>query len=660
MRRHSAAILLAILMIAHVAYAQVWFQSGISGTSGSTSNYGASAEIQSIYQNSTNGSLGFWIGENLANGAFVQIGYEIVNQSAQYPSYCDLKSCSGTTYVAAGVPTWFWEYFPANSNDSAFYGGIGGDGTAGINGTFNKYAFKSNGNTWDFYFNNAQIGSVNLGTSSSGQNAPSALAEVADTTSNKFVMKVVQFKDVAFYNGNSFMQLPSAYSEIGYGADSDRTLRNPYGVQEIDHEINHFEVGSGLPVQDGMLLWQFGYSLNITSQYGNLTGSGNYSAYIPVTLRAPKAINLSSSVRELFVGWRGTGSGSYTGNASTTTVIMNSNIDETALWQKQYYLDVNGTYNGTRGAGWYNANSTATLHVIRNIVGIANGTRLVFAGWDNGASANSTTVLMNAPKNVTAYWSTQYFVNVTAQYVNTTGTGWYDQNSPANVSLKKSYVQTGSESRLAFLRWSNADSNASMQILVGRPMTLHAQFAQQYLVGLGAEDAYGTAMDNVTYYNISSNRVFNNSAYMFSGRMYNVEYIYYKNTVITVDYAFDVASPETISIKAPVYDVAVSARSMFGTPVNASVNATFKNGTSTLLHTGSNGVLMLHDVPYGYVTGYAKYFGMTQSINLAEGTGASLTFITPSLVIAILAGIAIIVAVSRISVHYRDRVVKRA
>jgi hypothetical protein len=284
----------------------------------------------------------------------------------------------------------------------------------------------------------------------------------------------------------------------------------------------------------------------------------------------------------------------------------------------------------------------------------------VFAGWSDGMQTNSTTVVMNAPKNMTVLWSTQYFVNVTSRYANTTGTGWYNRNSTANVSLNESSVKTGNESRLAFLEWSNDNANTSMQIVVDRPMALNAQFAQQYLVRLVVEDAYGTAINGVAYYNISSRRTSNSSVFVFSGKRYNVEYIYYKNTVITTDYALDVSSPETVSIKAPVYDVVVSARSMFGTPVNATVNATFKNGTVVLLNTGTDGVLMLHDVPYGYVMGDAKYFGLTEDISLSEGADASLTFVTPSLVIAILVGIAIIVLVSRISIHYRDHFMKRS
>lgn len=653
MRKYSF-FLLVMLMFANMAYAQSWLQSGAMGGSDSRFNQGASTAIQSVYQNINNGSLGFWIGEDLDNGAFIQAGYEIVNQSALYPTDCRPAGCSGSVYIEAGVPTWFWEYFPAGYTGSNFYGGIGTNASAGANGTFNTYSFKYTGSAWNFYFNNEQIGSADLGTSSSGQNMPSAIAEIASAVDNRFVMKVVQFKDVAFYNGYNFVQLPNAYSSIGYGVGSDKTLQNVYGVKEVDHNVNYFEVGSGLPLQSGELLWQPGYSIDIVSQYGNITGSGNYSAYTPVTLRAPRIINLSSSIREVFVGWKGAGIGAYTGNQSTTTVITDDNIEETTLWQRQYYLNVNGTYNSISGAGWYNASSTATLRVTNSIVNISDGTRLVFEGWNGGPSANSIMVLMNAPINMTVNWGRQYFVNVTTQYGYGTGIGWYNQNSTANLSITESFVKMSNESRIAFVEWSNGASNKSVQVLVNGPITLNAQFARQYLVHLVAEDAYGAAIGNVTYYNISS-KISNDSVFLFSNKKYNIEYIYYKNTTITTDYSFEANSSGTISVNVPVYNVAISARSMFGTPINATVDAKFKNGTDSVLYTGTNGTLVLHDVPYGYVTGYVKYIGLGQSINLSRGSNAYLTFVTPSLMIAILVGIVIIVLVSRITIHYRDR-----
>ncbi len=645
MRGYSLVFVLAFACAANIAGAQAWLQSGAMGGADSAYNYGASASIQTVYQNISMGSLGFWIGENLDNGAFVQIGYEIVNQSAYYPTYCDTGGCNGSAYIKAGVPTWFWEYFPASSNESNFYGGIGSNASAGTDGIFNTYSFRSSGNTWYFYFNGQSVGSVDLGTASSGRNSPSALAEITNTDTNAFVMKTVQFKDAAFYNGDRYVPLPSAYSNIGYGKDSIKTVTNTYGVQEVGRNINYFETGSGLSTLSGTLLWRMGYGLGVSSQYGNISGSGNYFAFAPVTLHAPGAINISGSVRELFVGWKGTGIGAYTGNASTITVTMESNITERAVWQRQYYIGVNSSYGGSYGAGWYNANGTATIGVSKTIIGVSDGVRLAFAGWSSGAKANSTRVVMDAPKNMTAHWSTQYLVNATTPYGNVTGNGWYMQNSTASISLSEEYVQAGNDSRIAFQQWSDGTANSSRTVLVDAPVTISALYAQQYLVTLLPENANGAPLEGVEYFNVSGMRMANGSAFLFANRKYNVAYIYYKGTVVTTNYIFEPAAPGDLQVRAPVYDVALSARSLFGTPVNATLSIAFRNGTSVLTSTGDDGTLVLHNVPYGYVAGTAKYFGLTEGMNLVDGAGATMTFITPFLVEVVLAGMVAVVLI---------------
>jgi hypothetical protein len=182
MKRYNYIMLIAALSLTLVSItsAQYWFQTGVRGSNSAAFNYGASVSIQTIYQNISEGSFGYWVGEDLSNGAFLQIGYEIQNSSGDYPSYCSPSTnCSNYTFIKAGVPTYFWEYFPAGYSGSQFYGGIGQNGSAGANGTFNTYSFKSIGDTWYFYFNNELIGSAYLGASSSGANPPVAFGEDA-------------------------------------------------------------------------------------------------------------------------------------------------------------------------------------------------------------------------------------------------------------------------------------------------------------------------------------------------------------------------------------------------------------------------------------------------------------------------------------------------
>jgi hypothetical protein len=88
--------------------------------------------------------------------------------------------------------------------------------------------------------------------------------------------------------------------------------------------------------------------------------------------------------------------------------------------------------------------------------------------------------------------------------------------------------------------------------------------------------------------------------------------------------------------------VIISASSVFGLPVNASINVTFENGTRIVRYLGNSGMLALSDVPLGYVQGSAEYFGTTSGINIQSGESAALTFITLDLIAIVVAVIAVI------------------
>lgn len=334
---------------------------------------------------------------------------------------------------------------------------------------------------------------------------------------------------------------------------------------------------------------------------------------------------------------------------------MVGNMTEQAVWQRQYYLNVNSSYGGGYGSGWYNANGTAAFGVARTVVGISNGTRMVFSGWSNGAKSNASRVAMPAPASVTAYWGTQYLVNATTPYGNVTGNGWYPQNSTAKISLSGDFVPKNGSSRLALQQWSNGRTGNSIQITVNAPVSLAAQFATQNLVTLFPRNSYGAPVPGVSYFNVSGSIVSNGTVYLFSNTKYNVEYVYYKGVMITLNYVFVPSAPGTVQVQLPVYDVVLSARGMFGEPVNASLSLTFRNGTNTSTHTGNSGALALHNVPYGYVAGNAAYFGVVESVNAANGANSNLTFITPSLVIVVLGGVALVIAVAVIAKRVESR-----
>ena len=137
------------------------------------------------------------------------------------------------------------------------------------------------GNIWKFFVNQQLVGSADLGASGSGPNYPVAIAEYADALNANVQMLPVIFKNMMFYADGAFKLVQTAYSDISYGVNSETAIANPFGVKELNSEINDFVVGSGVSGTAGRL-WSLGYSLKINSEYGNVPGTQNYTAYSTV------------------------------------------------------------------------------------------------------------------------------------------------------------------------------------------------------------------------------------------------------------------------------------------------------------------------------------------------------------------------------------------
>ena len=98
-----------ILIVAGIDNASYWFQAGVRGSTGSNSNNGASVQIETVLpQNLGTGTMGFWAGENLPNGAFLQIGYLVENESGLFPTNCTRSGCSSSEYIGEGDAEWFY------------------------------------------------------------------------------------------------------------------------------------------------------------------------------------------------------------------------------------------------------------------------------------------------------------------------------------------------------------------------------------------------------------------------------------------------------------------------------------------------------------------------------------------------------------------------
>ncbi len=636
-----------IVLAAGMPNAQYWFQSGAIGSQNASFNNGVSALIQTVYpQSDINGSFGFWIGETLSNGAFAQVGYEVPNATATYPESCNTSGCTGNVTLYAGIPTWFWEYFPAGGPSSGFYGGVGQNDSVGPDGSFNRFSFESFGNTWYFYMNGKVLGSVDLGTSNSGAFTPTAFAEYADTYDNSAYMKPVIFSNLSIYKNGVLQPVPEAHTYVGYGKGSDTALPNPYGVEEIGNRVNYFEVGSGLPRYNGTVLWREGFYLHIDSQY-NISGAGEYMSASPVRISAPKNISLGVGKRALFEGWRGYGLGSYTGSSANATVYMAGNITEQAEWKTQYYVNVTTPYGKAYGSGWYDNGSVATFSIPDPTVTIGYGARANFSGWSNGAPSAASSVVVSHSLNLSARWKTQYLVSANTPYGKAYGSGWYDNGSVAHVYLSEPYIPVNYSTRIEFVSWSGVYANSSINVTVDKPLALNAEYSKQYLVDISTFNSYDMGI-NITGFNSSFGPI-NTTPYIDAGSTLQLYSAYYKGAYMPVNYSYSITAPMSINMTLPVYDVIIRTASLLDTPVNATVSLTFYNGTNLNFSTGVDGSLTLSNVPLGYAYGYAKYLGFMSPVYVSGGKATTLFFMT-RLFAAVVAAviIAIVVLVVRL------------
>ena len=659
--RQDALLLLAIALIALLPMASAqayWFQSGAATGSVAEFNNGSSVAIETVAQNNiTSGSPAFWVGETLNNGAFVQFGYMIAPVTESYPSLCTTSlGCTSYEDINAGQAEWFYEYFPINYYRSNFFGGVGPSGSAGAQGTFNNYSFRSAGTTWNFLFNGKVVGSVDLGAASSGPNSPVAFLELANATNATSVISPVIMSNLSYYSGSSLIQAPSAHSYVGYGVGSAQGVQNPYGVQEIDGRVNYFKVGSGIPLlANGTQLWSLGYYLTIKSQYAGIASRQEDTAYSKIALQAPRIFYLNSTARAVFAGWQGSGVGSYSGFLNSTTIEMNSNITETAVWQLQYFVNVSSQHGITAGSGWYDSGSQFNYSISNATVYQNLTSRYIFEGWSNGASVQSARAYATSPLKISAEMQHQYLINATAQYGHVIGGGWKEANSTATLSLSGLYAEQNASSRMAFYSWSNGEKKPTFTIAANKSYSLTAIFRKEYFNVFQAVDSYGNRIDAGRFY--VNGTVFNSTSFLFAGEKYNITEAYYKGVWMPIEKRITVNSSSVAEITLPVYNVEITATDIFGKPVNATGTVRFTNGTIANVETGSSASAVFYDVPYGVAKGSLSYFIVSAGINAEGGAPVRLIFITP---LDLSAFIAVIILASAFYAFVRHRLSNKA
>lgn len=384
---------------------QYWFQVGAWAQSqyGYANHFGipvtgASVEIRVLSNQELrhrDSDAAYWIGLNLPNDAFIQVGY-LADRN-----------------VNGGESSWFWEYFlpgTATEGTGGFLGDIGS--VVRPNGTWIKFMITSQESTWSAYVDQKQVGSADLGLSNS-RIGPYASAEIAQVREADNPLGPVEFRNLAYRDTDLTWHLADAAVALCcYSSGSARLggVAYPYGVAGVPGENNHWLAGSGVPLKsEGEYLWPW-FKVTVNSPYGSGSGSGWYVYGDTVTPAAMSAFNISKVERYHLAGWNVSGTLSESSEYEVT-----KNLNLTAVYSRQFLVNVVSPFGKSSGSGWYDAGSQASVSVIPSSAkapGLLGqlGVKAVFSRWtgDYAGSETRPTINVDSPKTIQAEWSYDY------------------------------------------------------------------------------------------------------------------------------------------------------------------------------------------------------------------------------------------------------------
>ncbi|MEM2904168.1 MAG: Ig-like domain repeat protein [Candidatus Bathyarchaeia archaeon] len=227
------------------------------------------------------------------------------------------------------------------------------------------------------------------------------------------------------------------------------------------------------------------FYLATASAYGAPEGSGWYDVNATARFSVAPIVDHGNRTRRVFTGW----SGDVTLNETSGSILMTSPKTVTAEWKKQFYVSLSSTHGAAGGEGWYDAGATAVINLTPTTVDAGNRTRYIFAGWTGDLNATDAvaSLLVDGPKNVTASWRTEYFLEVKPDRGRPTGAGWHPEGSYVNVSVESEAPAedwTGAlGGKYVFEGWTGdlVSPQRSVTVLMDSPKTLTARWRPDYL-----------------------------------------------------------------------------------------------------------------------------------------------------------------------------------
>lgn len=338
-------------------------------------------------------------------------------------------------------------------------------------------------------------------------------------------VRIIQAGDVdnlvALYDTQYYLRAITEYGSISGGGwyDKDATAHfkvNEEFVTEGDDSIRYAfkswdsgdyikSVDNSIPVQEPMTVkasWGEEYQLDIRSNIPDYAppGSGFYPQGKSLALIAEGEIRSSNSdTNYVFDRWVSIGPNpviiSNTVSPSTSISIQSPYIIE-ARYTKSYLINAWTPYGSVSGGGFYDDGEVAEISVVSNEVIVKPGQiKKTFNGWDTrgakvldfssegspgiGDLVNPKVMIVaDQPRNVTAQWTDQYYLNVRSSQGDVKGSGWYQPGSVVPISVSNPTQPPGMWSSYSFVGWSGDidDTSPTARVIMAGPRSVVAEW----------------------------------------------------------------------------------------------------------------------------------------------------------------------------------------
>lgn len=249
----SLLFALLILQIASTgAQPTIHYSAGAEGNPTTVGSLGFAVSIQTHAYDIDNPGLpirgdAFWVGADLADGGFIQFGYNIQSGYSclnQVVASNNMNKCEVAGQVTNGDPRWFWEYFP-KLQSNVWNGQVGPTMSGGVNGTWHSYKIADNANqTWSFILDGVRVSSLNVAPSPS--TTPPQFAAEQETTGDLGRLGPVEFRNLSYFRSGVWRPVDFLNPLKSCGVNVTCALPNPYDVLFLGQ--NDVLVGSLKPL----------------------------------------------------------------------------------------------------------------------------------------------------------------------------------------------------------------------------------------------------------------------------------------------------------------------------------------------------------------------------------------------------------------------------